>query len=530
MITQIEIENFKGIADRVTIPIKPITLLFGPNSAGKSTLLHAFHYAREVFERHNLDADRTIAGGSFIDLGGYQNFVHGHDSTRVLALRLELDLSEVELPEHSPGETFSMPFDNPWQQEIRSTYVEVQIEWDELNASPYVKRYEVGLNGQMIGLIEAEKSNVVIRQFDFEHPVFQRSILPNGSTDNLDDYPSPISTIRDGVLPEVEVGTDYLFYLDQADALPSCDHALQVYLGGPAASRTGLIADSDYVAEQEELLNVFSQVFVGMAEVVRSELQGFCYVGPLREKPSREYVSPRFPDPSRWATGLGAWDMLHSADNALITEVNIWLKKDFCLDTGYAVWPKEPLLLDPEHPLYNSLVSYQAFDQFEDLAQELHKLPKHKHLVLTDQTGLPLAIQDVGEGIAQVLPVVVAILQQDAAVVQIEQPELHLHPRQQAALGDLLIRGALGKPRKIILGETHSEHLVLRILRRIRQTANNEQLHTGPVRPEDVAIYYVDKEEGKPTEVFEIAIGEDGEFLQPWPDSFFDQDYEERYG
>ena len=39
MITAIEIENFKGIRDRQRIELKPITLLFGPNSAGKSTLL-----------------------------------------------------------------------------------------------------------------------------------------------------------------------------------------------------------------------------------------------------------------------------------------------------------------------------------------------------------------------------------------------------------------------------------------------------------------------------------------------------------
>ena len=57
MITGITIENFKGIRERVKLDFRPITLLFGANSAGKSTILHALHYAREVFERHNLDAE-----------------------------------------------------------------------------------------------------------------------------------------------------------------------------------------------------------------------------------------------------------------------------------------------------------------------------------------------------------------------------------------------------------------------------------------------------------------------------------------
>ena len=49
-ITSITIENFKGIGDAVTIPIRPITLLFGKNSSGKSTVLQALRYLREIYE------------------------------------------------------------------------------------------------------------------------------------------------------------------------------------------------------------------------------------------------------------------------------------------------------------------------------------------------------------------------------------------------------------------------------------------------------------------------------------------------
>ena len=57
MITGITIENFKGIREQVNLDRRPIALLFGSNSVGKSTGLRALHYAREVFERHSLDAD-----------------------------------------------------------------------------------------------------------------------------------------------------------------------------------------------------------------------------------------------------------------------------------------------------------------------------------------------------------------------------------------------------------------------------------------------------------------------------------------
>ena len=86
-ITSITIENFKGIKNRVKIDLKPITLLFGPNSGGKSTIIQALHYAWEVIGRHNLDPNFTEFGGREIDLGGFENLVYGHDLSRSISLR-----------------------------------------------------------------------------------------------------------------------------------------------------------------------------------------------------------------------------------------------------------------------------------------------------------------------------------------------------------------------------------------------------------------------------------------------------------
>jgi AAA ATPase domain len=108
MITGMTIENFKGIRDRVKLDFRPITLLFGANSAGKSTVLHALHYAREVFERHNLDADQTIAGGKYIDLGGFRRLVHRNDDDAMAApetpirLRIDVDVTRNDLKSFYP--------------------------------------------------------------------------------------------------------------------------------------------------------------------------------------------------------------------------------------------------------------------------------------------------------------------------------------------------------------------------------------------------------------------------------------------
>jgi predicted ATPase len=81
-LSRIEIVNLKGIgAVLQSIDLKPITLLFGPNSVGKSTILQALHYLREILERGNLDPDVTIAGG-LMDLGGFATLVHNHELER----------------------------------------------------------------------------------------------------------------------------------------------------------------------------------------------------------------------------------------------------------------------------------------------------------------------------------------------------------------------------------------------------------------------------------------------------------------
>ena len=90
-ITAITIENFKGIKGPLRVEIKPITLLFGPNSAGKSTIVQALHFAREIFERDNLNPDWTIAGGDSVDLGGFQNLVHNHDLSLPLKMRFDFN-------------------------------------------------------------------------------------------------------------------------------------------------------------------------------------------------------------------------------------------------------------------------------------------------------------------------------------------------------------------------------------------------------------------------------------------------------
>ena len=80
MIRSLYLSNFKAFADTEgrPIPIRPITLIFGPNSAGKSSLIHSLLLAHEGLNAGKLDVQHTKIGGRSVDLGGFRQYVHKH--------------------------------------------------------------------------------------------------------------------------------------------------------------------------------------------------------------------------------------------------------------------------------------------------------------------------------------------------------------------------------------------------------------------------------------------------------------------
>jgi predicted ATPase len=140
---------------------------------------------------------------------------------------------------------------------------------------------------------------------------------------------------------------------------------------------------------------------------------------------------------------------------------------------------------------------------------------------------------DIGVGVSQVLPVVVGALDMGASenpcrIFAVEQPELHVHPGVQVALGDVFIN-AVNNTERTMLIETHSEHLLLRLLRRVRENFDETVENTVPtLTPDMVSIVYVQPmQEG--VEITPLPITEEGEFTRPWPEGFFDERAEELF-
>ena len=125
-------------------------------------------------------------------------------------------------------------------------------------------------------------------------------------------------------------------------------------------------------------------------------------------------------------------------------------------------------------------------------------------------------LTDVGFGVSQVLPVV-TLLQYvpEGSTVILEQPEIHLHPLAQAGLADVIIQAATNRRIQVIL-ESHSEHLLLRLQRRIAE----EEISSN-----DVKLYFCDAPKGIST-LTPLELDLFGN-IRNWPDRFMGDAFNE---
>ena len=84
--------NFKAFGEKMqTFARKPITLVYGANSIGKSALLHRELYMQYMLDKENTDVNQTDMFGDEIDFGGFDRFVHGRDPKNSICLHFKRD-------------------------------------------------------------------------------------------------------------------------------------------------------------------------------------------------------------------------------------------------------------------------------------------------------------------------------------------------------------------------------------------------------------------------------------------------------
>lgn len=227
------------------------------------------------------------------------------------------------------------------------------------------------------------------------------------------------------------------------------------------------------------------------ANVLTRLLGDVKYVAPIRERIPRYGMLGTMASSELGPSGQNLMRVLSSSDivgrrrQTIIQELNYWLNRKFKLLKNVRI-------------------------------RDIDDAGTVKTLVADDPRGEQnINLASMGCGISQLVPVVVqTILMPDAGCLLVEQPEIHLHPSAQADLADLFIENTRGNRQFII--ETHSEHFVLRLRRRIAE---------GKIKPEQVGIFFVEKQRGV-TKIERLDLKPNGHF-EEWPEGFFEEGFEE---
>ncbi len=349
LITAVEIKNFKGIGRPIRIDLRPITLLFGRNSAGKSTILHALCYAHELLSHGRVDAGRTERAGAQIDLGGFRRFVHAHDRDREIRLRFELNLEDWTVPAQL-WEKMRRPSIEPhlvdeygeWIEthdpamSVRSGWVELAITWERLYEQPVLASYEVGVNDSLVGRIvwtdSFEGANL---EYDWAHPLFDPLRHRRLGVDRTAGSPhAPASHVRERADPSADGWRLPRVGLYGLGRLPDWNELLGFNVEDLASDREHGI-ESPSSANLPRFRALVSGVFIGIGDTLRNELARLRYIGPVRRLHPRVTIEPGSADRENWSDGSEAWNLLLHADRGLIDDMNDWLEGTDRLDTGY---------------------------------------------------------------------------------------------------------------------------------------------------------------------------------------------------
>lgn len=591
--TKLTLRNFKSIGQSAqSIELAPITLLFGPNSAGKSTVLQSLIYLREILLYKNLDPDKTEMGGEWLDLGGFKNMVHGRDLSRSIEISIEFDLEGDQLSDYLTENDFyqidEAGYNTPlqWLSGVKKALVSIHLRWSEWLDRPIVELYSVSINEEVFIKIKSstDGNQVYLEELNLNHSIMDISHPERGGTvgaeeglrgmgDLFAEYiptsffkPNSYGVARPFLRKSIEELHDLvrsaeetnleelkLVYIELSFRTTSEAKKLKKaiepkvlslmnapFSSGDNGALSGLqgalpdfnksfdcaslISASNKDIESDSknvsilITGLISGLAYGPALILSHWLTDSVYVGPLREVPDRNFQPQKTRSISRWSTGIAAWEKLYQVSVNTLDELNRWFGAD-CLKTGYRVELRRYRELPSAHPLFRYLDTEIDLDAQIRLKDSLMKIPIKTRLTLIDERGnLEVMPQDIGVGISQLLPVVVGVITHEKGILAIEQPELHVHPRIQVELATLVSEYALKGGNKIVLLETHSEHFVLRLMRRIRE---------GKISDKSVGVTYVQPaEEG--CKFIGLRIDEEGDFIDEWPGGFFEESFKEK--
>ena len=636
-ITQISLTNFRSFKETQVIDLAPVTLMFGPNSAGKSSVFSALFFIQQVLDKKQCDPMYIDALNKKY-VGGFKNLVHKRNLDSTIKIKIKYELGNDQRKSYSYlypliEKELDIKLESPIEKAL-SISTEFEIAWSKSKKTAYVKTYTVEFDDSKIASIEyKEKSKPLINFLNYIHPLLlpknHNEWLKSEENDNNPVHPynrleiygqdvkdNNTKEANKELMEQVDMNkfTNGLTVAEiQNSELNDAEHKflIRILLSFKALCEQGeidhkefekyinseiplelsftqtLVGDEFYVSKLHELIHAYewcedsyitvkdiheydflhnpievfdtncalpplgrklfnsldlddikkseivsellSDVLVSPLDHLLEHLKNSISIGPIRKIIDANYQPLPYIEQKDWFDGSAAWSYLEKADLNILKKINTWMSDEDKLNLGYGIALKEVQSTIKTFDINkadsktneDNKLEIKAHDDSDFISSNEGEEEKTYHYTIIDKFNqISVTPSEVGTGVSQLMPLIIAAVSQESGIVACEQPELHLHPRIQVAIADLLTQN-IGKVNYLI--ETHSEHLILRLLKRIRQHTDKE-LPEGLdfIQKNDVAIIYLE-----PTEngviANNIGIDEDGEFTENWPHGFFSE-------
>lgn len=405
MITNYSIENFKVFSEKTNLKFAPITLIYGPNSSGKSSIIQSLLVLKESLLSSNILKSNNI----YFELGSYLSVVNEHDSEKKISFNIDVDGLEYI-------------FEYAYSKDNKISYLSKVELISEDN-----KDYNIFFKPRNI-----TKQGVNIYNIDFDNKILKHLKKENRF---LQDVEGLLKTKHPVTENEVEKYVKKVYFSRKNNLLP-------LRINRPESDAESLLKDD----ETQRLIHYYNNSFVdGISKYVNrgdrklfNLLSNVSYIGPLRPHPKRVYQLDGMINNTVGQNGENFLSFL-TMDEKYVDGVNEILE-DFGIN-------------------YNIEIS--RLDD-EIIGDTVSILLRNKN------NNIKTTLVDVGFGIGQVLPILIEGLVKQRASICIEQPEIHLHPKLQANLANFFAKDIKSEKANQWIIETHSEALLLRFQRLIR--------------------------------------------------------------
>lgn len=471
MLTEIRLSNFQGFGESVKVPLAPITVVFGPNSSGKSSILKSLLLMKQTWSSTTAHLSNIELNGEFVDLGSFETCVFSHDVKRDICLGFSSFKGVgLDLKIGPDSKIRSLLFSGLWGVSKKSSQRRIEHELPPAKGGRLLLE-RVSDSDELFRITNlselSDKTALMDDCRSFIQEEGKSRNLPELNDDVLLALKNLRFRLRGGF--RLEPLSEYEF--------DDLDNSI----------RTNLFAE------------FFSQLFTENLRFVGSDFSDLIHSAGLRAVPGRFTTlgnsSLLAPD------GSNVQDLLNQ-ESKLIEKSSDWI---FKLSGGRYRLELIPFKND-----------------------ELGFLGNLGTIALRDMhLGILATFKDVGTGLSQVLPIIAALATASArkgtfanrhlalltgsqSLALFEQPELHLHPLMQADLADLFLQNscALDSEKPQILIETHSENLILRLQKRVRE---------GVLSNSDVALVYVHKDsDSGQSAIQHLELDTNGDFKNDW--------------